>query len=34
MVGILIIAAAGMSLTHVLRVIERKFDVWRPDHHV
>jgi len=34
MVGIIIIAAAGMSLTHVLKMIERKFDVWRPDHHV
>jgi len=34
MVGILIIAAAGMGLTQVLRMIERKFDVWRPDHHV
>src|SRR5215472_15911123 len=34
MVGILIIAAAGMGLTHVLKMIERKFDVWRPDHHV
>jgi len=34
MVGIAIIAAAGMGLTHVLRMIERKFDVWRPDHHV
>ena len=34
MVGIVIIAAAGMGLTHVLRMIERKFDVWRPDHHV
>jgi len=34
MVGILIIAAAGMGLTHVLRMIEARFDVWRPDHHV
>jgi len=34
MVGILIIAAAGMGLTQVLRMIEKKFDVWRPDHHV
>ncbi len=34
MVGIFIIAAAGMGLTHVLRIIEKKFDVWRPDHHV
>ena len=34
MVGIVIIAAAGMGLTQLLRVIEKKFDVWRPDHHV
>ncbi|HEX3483723.1 MAG TPA: ABC transporter permease [Micropepsaceae bacterium] len=34
MVGIVIIAAAGMGLTQVLRMIEKKFDVWRPDHHV
>ncbi len=34
MVGIVIIAGAGMALTGVLRAIERRFDVWRPDHHV
>jgi ABC-type nitrate/sulfonate/bicarbonate transport system permease component len=34
MVGILIIAAAGMGMTQVLRMIEKRFDVWRPDHHV
>jgi NitT/TauT family transport system permease protein len=34
MVGILIIAAAGMGLTQVLKMIEARFDVWRPDHHV
>jgi len=34
MVGLLIIAAAGVGLTQVLKTIERKFDVWRPDHHV
>ncbi len=34
MVGIIIIAAAGMALTGVLRMIESRFDVWRPDHHV
>jgi NitT/TauT family transport system permease protein len=34
MVGIIIIAGAGMALTQVLRMIEARFDVWRPDHHV
>ena len=34
MVGIVIIAAAGMGMTQVLRMIEKRFDVWRPDHHV
>lgn len=33
MVGIIIIAGAGMALTQVLKVIEARFDVWRPDHH-
>jgi NitT/TauT family transport system permease protein len=33
MVGIVIIAAAGMGMTQGLRMIERKFDAWRPDHH-
>jgi ABC-type nitrate/sulfonate/bicarbonate transport system permease component len=33
MVGLLIIAAAGMGMTQLLRSIEKKFDVWRPDHH-
>ena len=27
-------AGAGMALTQVLRMIEARFDVWRPDHHV
>jgi len=34
MVGIVIIAAAGMGLTQLLRSIEKKFDAWRPDHHI
>jgi ABC-type nitrate/sulfonate/bicarbonate transport system permease component len=34
MVGIIIIAAAGMAMTQVLKMIEKRFDVWRPDHHV
>jgi len=34
MVGIIIIAGAGMALTQVLRMIESRFDIWRPDHHV
>jgi len=34
MVGIVIIAGAGMALTQVLRMIEARFDAWRPDHHV
>lgn len=34
MVGILIIAAVGMAMTSVLKLIEARFDVWRPDHHV
>jgi len=34
MVGIIIIAGAGMALTQVLRMIEARFDVWRPDHHL
>ena len=34
MVGIIIIAGAGMALTQVLKMIELRFDVWRPDHHV
>ena len=33
MVGILIIAGAGMALTQVLKMIEKRFDAWRPDHH-
>jgi hypothetical protein len=32
MVGTLIIAGAGMALTEVLRMIEKRFDAWRPDH--
>ena len=34
MVGIIIIAAAGMAMTQVLKMIEQRFDAWRPDHHV
>ncbi len=34
MVGILISAGAGMALTQVLKMIEARFDVWRPDHNV
>ncbi len=34
MVGIMIIAAAGMGMTQLLRSIERRFDSWRPDHHL
>ncbi len=31
MVGILIIAGAGMAMTQVLRAIERRFERWRPN---
>lgn len=34
MVGIMIIAAAGMGMTQLLRSIEKRFDSWRPDHHL
>lgn len=34
MVGIVIIAAAGMAMTGLLRGLERRFDAWRPDHHM
>ena len=34
MVGIIIIAGAGMALTGVLKMIEARFDVWRADHHM
>jgi ABC-type nitrate/sulfonate/bicarbonate transport system permease component len=34
MVGIIIIAGVGMALTQVLKIIEARFDAWRPDHHV
>lgn len=34
MVGIMIIAAAGMGMTQLLKSIERRFDSWRPDHHL
>jgi NitT/TauT family transport system permease protein len=33
MVGIVIIAGAGMALTQILKMIEARYDVWRPDHH-
>jgi ABC-type nitrate/sulfonate/bicarbonate transport system permease component len=31
MVGIIIIAAAGLAMTQVLRTIERRFERWRPN---
>ena len=34
MVGLLIIAGSGIALTQVLRMIEARFDKWRPDYHV
>jgi len=34
MVGIIIIAGVGMALTQVLKMIEARFDAWRPDYHV
>jgi ABC-type nitrate/sulfonate/bicarbonate transport system permease component len=30
MVGIIIIAAAGVAMTELLRLIERRFERWRP----
>ena len=30
MVGIIIIAGAGMAMTKLLRLIERRFERWRP----
>jgi ABC-type nitrate/sulfonate/bicarbonate transport system permease component len=30
MVGIIIIASAGIAMTELLRLIERRFDRWRP----
>ena len=32
MVGIIIIAGAGVALTHVLKMIENRFEMWRVDH--
>jgi NitT/TauT family transport system permease protein len=32
MFGIILIAAAGVALTHILRMIERRFDRWRPNN--
>jgi ABC-type nitrate/sulfonate/bicarbonate transport system permease component len=32
MVGIIIIALAGMAMTQILRVIERRFERWRPNY--
>ncbi|MCA1404618.1 ABC transporter permease [Ensifer sp. IC3342] len=32
MFGIILIAAAGVILTNILRMIERRFDRWRPDN--
>jgi ABC-type nitrate/sulfonate/bicarbonate transport system permease component len=34
MVGIVIIAAAGMGMTQLLKVLEKRVDIWRPDHHL
>src|SRR5215471_14367 len=34
MVGLVIIAGAGIALTQVLKMIEARFDKWRPDHHL
>jgi NitT/TauT family transport system permease protein len=34
MVGIVIIAAAVMGMTQLLKAVERRFDRWRPDHHL
>jgi NitT/TauT family transport system permease protein len=34
MVGLVIIAGAGMALTGVLKMIERRFDAWRPDYRL
>jgi ABC-type nitrate/sulfonate/bicarbonate transport system permease component len=34
MVGIVIIAAAGMGMTQLLRAVEKRFDGWRPNHHM
>ena len=31
MVGIIIIAVAGMAMTEILRAIERRFERWRPN---
>jgi ABC-type nitrate/sulfonate/bicarbonate transport system permease component len=33
MVGIIIIAFAGIAMTELLRAIERRFERWRPHHH-
>jgi ABC-type nitrate/sulfonate/bicarbonate transport system permease component len=30
MVGIILIAAAGLALTELLRLIEKRFERWRP----
>src|SRR6266849_919853 len=32
MVGIILIASLGVAMTELLRAIERRFEVWRPDH--
>jgi NitT/TauT family transport system permease protein len=34
MVGLLIIAGTGIALTQVLKMVEERFDKWRPDHHL
>jgi ABC-type nitrate/sulfonate/bicarbonate transport system permease component len=31
MVGIILIASAGVALTELLRLIERRFERWRPN---
>ena len=33
MVGIIIIASAGVALTSLLRMVERRFESWRPALH-
>src|SRR5579872_3168529 len=34
MVGIVLIAAAGMAMTQLLKGLEKRFDAWRPDHRL
>ena len=32
MVGIILISGAGVALTELLRMIERRFERWRPNY--